>query len=88
MRDSSIFSKPLVRQDFLSQHIRSSQCARYQKVYLLRGMLVIELGGPEKPMGWASVKSLSGPAHGLEPTAQQLRPLEGEDTYTSRPDVT
>jgi len=26
-------------------------------------------------MGWASMKSLSGPAHGLEPTAQQLRPL-------------
>jgi hypothetical protein len=38
-------------------------------------MLFIELGGPEKPMGWASMKSLSGPAHGLEPTAQQLRPL-------------
>jgi hypothetical protein len=44
--------------------------------YLLRGMLFIELGGPEKPMGWASMKSLSGPAHGLEPTAQQLRPLQ------------
>jgi hypothetical protein len=28
-------------------------------------------------MGWASMKSLSGPAHGLEPTAQQLRPLAG-----------
>jgi hypothetical protein len=27
-------------------------------------------------MGWASMKSLSGPAHGLEPTAQQLRPLD------------
>jgi hypothetical protein len=26
-------------------------------------------------MGRASMKSLSGPAHGLEPTAQQLRPL-------------
>jgi hypothetical protein len=49
---------------------------RYQKGYLLRNMLLIELGGPEKPMGWASMKSLSGPAHGLEPTAQQLRPLE------------
>jgi hypothetical protein len=59
----------------LSLHIRSSRCARYQKGYLLRGMLFIELGGPEKPMGWASRKSLSGPAHGLEPTAQQLRPL-------------
>jgi hypothetical protein len=29
-----------------------------------------------RAMGWASMKSLSGPAHGLEPTAQQLRPLE------------
>jgi hypothetical protein len=38
-------------------------------------MLFIELGGPEKPMDWASMKSLSGPALGLEPTAQQLRPL-------------
>jgi hypothetical protein len=26
-------------------------------------------------MGWASMKSLSGPAYALEPTAQQLRPL-------------
>jgi hypothetical protein len=41
----------------------------------LRNVLLIELGGPEKPMGWASMKSLSGPAHGLEPTAQQLGPL-------------
>jgi hypothetical protein len=70
-----VFSKPLECQDLLSQHIRSSRCARYQKGYLLRGMLFIGLGGPEKPMGWASMKSLSGPAHGLEPTAQQLRPL-------------
>ena len=38
-------------------------------------MLFIGLGGPEKPMGWASMKSLPSPAHGLEPTAQQLRPL-------------
>jgi hypothetical protein len=36
---------------------------RYQKGYLLRSMLLIELGGPEKPMGWTSMKSLSGPAH-------------------------
>jgi len=39
--------------------------------------LLIWLGGP---MGWASMKNLSGPAHGLEPTAQQLRPLRHPNT--------
>jgi hypothetical protein len=42
----------------------------------LRRMRSIELGGPEKPMGWASMKSLSGLAHALKPTAQQLRDVK------------
>jgi hypothetical protein len=35
----------------------------------------MSIGSHRHGVGWASMKSLSNPTHGLEPRAQQLRPL-------------